>query len=314
MPIFSAFQSQADPGMIPGLQTLLSPEGVRSLLRAGLVVATGVPVLLVLSRWTRRLVSNRYSAQEGMVAGKVVLYLGFLIILVTILMEMGFSLAPLLGAAGIMGIALGFAAQTSVSNVISGFFLMAEKPFVVNDLVQVGQTTGRVLSIDMLSVKLRTFDNRFVRIPNENLVKTEFINLTRFPIRRADITVGVAYKENVARVRELLFQVAREHPRVLMEPEPQFYFQDYGASSLDFLFGIWVWSDHFFEVRNEVREEIKRRFDEADIEIPFPHRTLYTGAVTDPFPIRIVEGTGVGHRESREGEAEDRLSGGDQGK
>lgn len=294
MSLFNALQSQSDPGLFSGFQALFSPDGVRGLLRAGLVVATGVPLILILSRWTRRLVSHRYTPQEGMVAGKVVLYLGFLIILVTVLMEMGFSLAPLLGAAGIMGIALGFAAQTSVSNVISGFFLMAEKPFVVNDLVQVGQTTGRILSIDMLSVKLRTFDNRFVRIPNENLVKTEFINLTRFPIRRADITVGVAYKEDVTRVREILFQVAREHPRVLMEPEPQFYFQDYGASSLDFLFGIWTRSDHFFEVRNEVREEIKRRFDEEGIEIPFPHRTLYTGSVTEPFPIRIVQGAGNG--------------------
>ena len=286
-PLF-ALLVQGDTGLVMDLQSLFTPQGLRNLLRAALVIVTGIPLTIILSRWIRRLVEGRYSAQQGMVAGKVVLYLGFLVILVSVLMEMGFSLAPLLGAAGILGIALGFAAQTSVSNIISGFFLMAEQPFVVDDLVQVGETTGRILSIDMLSVKLRTFDNRFVRIPNENLVKTEFINLTRFPIRRADINVGVAYKEDVARVRELLFQVAREHPLVLMEPEPQFHFMDYGASSLDFLFGIWTRTEHFFQVRNEVREEIKRRFDQEGIEIPFPHQTLYTGAVTDPFPIRIV--------------------------
>jgi small-conductance mechanosensitive channel len=166
---------------------------------------------------------------------------------------------------------------------------MGEQPFVVDDLVQVGDLTGRVLSIDMLSVKLRTYDNRFVRIPNENLIKTEFVNLTRFPIRRADITVGVAYKEDVARVKEVLFEVAREHPAALMEPEPQLFFQDYGPSSLDFLFGIWVKTESFFEVRNDLREIIKRRFDEEGIEIPFPHRTLYAGAVTEPFPVRIVD-------------------------
>jgi len=288
MTLFASILAQTDPGFIDEIRGLFTPEGVRDLLRAGLVIITGIPLTVVLSRWTRKLVEARYSAQQGMVAGKAVFYLGFLIILVTVLTELGFSLAPLLGAAGIMGIALGFAAQTSVSNVISGFFLMAEQPFVVNDLVKVGDLTGRVLSIDMLSVKLRTFDNRFVRIPNENLVKTEFINLTRFPIRRADITVGVAYKEDVARVREILFDVAKKNPKVLMEPQPQFYFQDYGASSLDFLFGVWTLTENFFEVRNEVREEIKNRFDEEGIEIPFPHRTLYTGVVTAPFPIRIV--------------------------
>jgi len=293
MELIRALMIQTDPGgaasLLEGIQGLFTPAGVPALLRSGLVIITGIPLTLIISRWTRRLVGARYSRQQGMVAGKVVLYAGVLIILVSVLMELGFSLAPLLGAAGIMGIAIGFAAQTSVSNVISGFFLMAEQPFIVDDLIQVGDLTGRVLTIDMLSVKLRTYDNRFVRIPNENLVKTEFINLTRFPIRRADINVGVAYKEDVARVKEILFQVAREHPGALMEPEPQLFFQDFGASSLDFLFGVWVRTDIFFQVRNELREMIKARFDEAGIEIPFPHRTLYTGAVTDAFPIRIVE-------------------------
>jgi small-conductance mechanosensitive channel len=275
-------------GLLEPLRNLFTPAGLPSLLRSGLVIITGIPLILIISRWTRRLVRTRYSSQQGMVAGKAVLYTGTLILLVSVLMELGFSLAPLLGAAGILGIAIGFAAQTSVSNVISGFFLMGEQPFVVDDLVQVGDLTGRVLSIDMLSVKLRTYDNRFVRIPNENLIKTEFVNLTRFPIRRVDITVGVAYKEDVGRVKEVLFQVAREHPGALMEPEPQLFFQDYGASSLDFLFGVWVQTELFFEVRNDLREIIKKRFDEEGIEIPFPHRTLYTGAVTEAFPVRVV--------------------------
>ncbi len=286
--------AQIDPasggGILEQLHGLSSPEGLKALFRSGLVVVTGIPLILILSRWTRVWVGSRYSPQQGMVAGKVVFYAGLILITVSLLMELGFSLAPLLGAAGILGLALGFAAQTSVSNVISGFFLMAEQPFVVDDLIQVGEISGRVLSIDMLSVKLRTFDNRFVRIPNENLIKTQFVNLTRFPIRRVDLTLGVAYKEDVERVREILFDVAREHPEALMEPEPQLFFQDYGASSLDFLFGVWARSDHFFKVRNELRERIKERFDQEGIEIPFPHRTLYTGAVTDPFPIRIVEG------------------------
>lgn len=297
MPFLASVLAQVDSAVTPDgvlsqLQNLFTSQGATNLIRGGLVLATGIPLTLILSRWTRVWATKRYSAQQGMVAGKVVFYAGMLIILVSVLMELGFSLTPLLGAAGILGIALGFAAQTSISNVISGFFLMAEQPFVVEDLIQVGDITGRVLSIDMLSVKLRTFDNRFVRIPNENLVKAEFINLTRFPIRRADITVGVAYKEEVSKVREILFQVARDHPGALMEPEPQFHFLDYGQSSLDFLFGVWVSTDRFFEVRNELREEIKRRFDEEGVEIPFPHRTLYTGAVTEPFPIRIMGGDG----------------------
>lgn len=294
MELLAILLQQTEPGGVSGIlaqvRGLFTPAGVPALLRSALLIVAGVPLTMILSRWTRRLVGARYSPQQGMVAGKVFLYAGVLVVLVSVLVELGFSLAPLLGAAGILGIAIGFAAQTSISNVISGFFLMAEQPFVLNDLIQVGDLTGRVLSIDMLSVKLRTYDNRFVRIPNENLIKTEFLNLTRFPIRRADILVGVAYKEDIRRVKEILFDVAREHPGALMEPEPQLFFQDYGASSLDFLFGVWVRTEVFFDVRNELREMIKERFDAAGIEIPFPHTTIYAGAVTDPFPIRIVGG------------------------
>lgn len=274
-------------GLFEPLQGLFLSEGARGLLRAGLVVLTGLPLTFVLSRWARRWVGRRYSVQHGMVTGQVVFYAGILIVLVSVLQELGFSLTPLLGAAGILGIAIGFAAQTSVSNIISGFFLMAEQPFVIDDVVQVGDVTGRILSIDMLSVKLRTFDNRFVRIPNENLVKTQFVNVTRFAIRRVDVNVGVAYKEDVSRVREILFQVAKDHPGALMEPEPHFQFLEYGTSSMDFLFGVWTRTDNFFRVRTELRAEIKRRFDEEGIEIPFPHRTVYAGAVTEPFPVRI---------------------------
>jgi small-conductance mechanosensitive channel len=92
----------------------------------------------------------------------------------------------------------------------------------------------------------------------------------------------------VEKVKEILFEVAHDHPGALMEPEPQLFFQDYGPSSLDFLFGVWVRTESYFEVRNDLREMIKRRFDEEGIEIPFPHTSLYTGSATEPFPVRIV--------------------------
>jgi small-conductance mechanosensitive channel len=259
-----------------------------SLIRAAILLFVGLPAALLLSNWVRRWVAQQSNAQRGLVIGKLIWYVGLLTILMTTLSELGFSLAPLLGAAGILGIALGFASQTSVSNVISGFFLMAEQPFVVDDVIQIGPTTGRVLSIDMISVKLRTFDNRFVRIPNETIVKSEVTTITRFPIRRVDVELGVAYKEDVARVREVLLDVARLNPRCLMEPEPVIVFRGYGESSLDFLFGVWAAREHWLELKNSIHEGIKARFDAEGIEIPFPHRTLYVGSATDPFPVRVV--------------------------
>jgi len=152
----------------------------------------------------------------------------------------------------------------------------------------VGETLGEVLSIDLLSVKLRTFDNLYVRVPNEMLIRSEIVNLTRFPIRRFELKVGVAYKESLKQVREVLLEVADAYPLCLTEPKPNVLFLGFGDSSLDLQFNVWSTRENFLELRNNIPERVKEAFDAADIEIPFPHRTLYTGSVTEPFPVRMV--------------------------
>ena len=286
----AADTTAVDPVSLSALQRMLTTEGLVALLRVALIVLVGFPVLMALSRWLRRRMVEAGSQQRAMVASKLVFYVGCAVLLVWILDELGFGIAPLLGVGGILALALGFASQTSVSNIISGFFLMAEQPFMVEDIIQVGGTVGRVQSIDMLSVKLRTFDNKFVRIPNESIIKTEVTNVTRYPIRRVDVAVGVAYKEDVEHVRRVLLEVADENPLALMEPAPMVLFDGYGESSLNFAFRVWATRENWLELKNTIHEDVKDRFDEEGIEIPFPHRTLYTGAVTEPFPVRIADG------------------------
>ncbi len=278
-------------GASPSVIESVSSVGLAVALRTLVVVIVGIPVLTLAARWTRRWFGKQVSLQAGLIAGKAVLYLGFGILAVSVLRELGFSLAPLLGAAGVLGIALGFASQTSVSNVISGLFLIAEQPFVADDVIEVGGVRGRVLSIDAISVKLRTFDNRMVRIPNETLVKSQVINITRFPIRRVDVNVGVAYKEDAERVRRILLDIADRNPMSLMEPNPVVIFDGFGESSINFLFGVWATQENFLALKNSIQEEIKARFDAEGIEIPFPHRTLYVGSETGAFPVQVVDPT-----------------------
>ncbi len=258
------------------------------IVRLLLLLAIGFPLIRGLERLAIRAGGRKLSPQGAMLAGKAVRYGLGAVLLAMLLSELGFTLTAILGAAGIAGVAIGFASQTSLSNIISGIFLIAEKPFQAGDALQIGDTLGIVHSIDLLSVKLRTFDNRFVRIPNEHLVKTPFTNITRFPIRRFDIDVGVAYKEDIDHVIRVLADIADKNPYALDEPAPLILFKGFGDSALDFLLGVWFEKSDMLNLRNSITKEIKRRFDEEGIEIPFPHRSLYTGSVTDPFPIRIV--------------------------
>ena len=266
---------ETSPAASTGIFPEFSWDAIGTLVRVSTFLLLGFPALMVVSRWARTYVGRNYSLQQGLIAGKLVFYPGAALLLVSVLTELGYSLAPLLGAAGIVGIAVGFASQTSVSNVISGFFLIAERPFAVDDVIQVGNTIGRVLSIDTLSVKLRTPDNRFIRIPNETIIKSEVTTITRFPIRRLEVPIGVGYEEEIGKVRQVLLDVVERNPKALMEPAPAVNFEGYGESSLDLKLLIWVTQENFLALKNTILEEIKVRFDDEGIEIPFPHRTLH---------------------------------------
>ncbi len=267
----------------------LTEENLGRVLRLAFLVLVVLPLLYVGARVATRFARKRFSPHSSFLIGKGVFYLGGVVIVLMALSDLGFQLTAVLGAAGIAGVAIGFASQTSLSNIISGVFLVWEKPFQVGDAIKVGEHVGAVYSIDLMSVKLRTFDNRFVRIPNEQIVKGQMINITRFPIRRLDIQLGVAYKEDVGKVMRVLREIADNNPHCLDEPQPVIIFQDFGESSLQFLFGIWFARADLLLLRNSIMREIKERFDAEGIEIPFPHRTLYTGAATAPFPVRIVD-------------------------
>ncbi len=267
----------------------LSDERAWSLLCALLLVVFGFVVARIASVLAGRVLGTRLTGSQLLLVRRIAFYLLLAIFITSALRELGFSLATLLGAAGIFSVALGFASQTSASNFVSGLFLMVEKPFGIGDIIKVGNTTGEVLSIDLLSVKLRTFDNLYVRIPNESILKGESTTLTRFPVRRADLLVGIAYKEDINRVRDILMQVADLNPLCLEEPRPLFIFQGFGDSSLNLQFSVWAKRENFLDLKNSIQVEIKQAFDEAGIEIPFPHRSLYTGSVTEPFPVVVVE-------------------------
>ncbi len=267
----------------------LNVERVAAAIRAASYIVAGFVLARLASAVSSRVGSARLTEHQTLILRRGAYYVVLALFLMSALRELGFSLNVLLGAAGIASVALGFASQTSASNVISGLFLLAERPFVVGDVITIGTTTGEVLSVDLLSVKLRTFDNLYVRIPNESVIKSEVKTLTRFPIRRYDLQIGIAYKEDIARAREVLFDVADSNPLCLEEPKPLFIFQGFGESSLNIQFSVWATRDNFLELRNTIHEEIKRAFDAAGIEIPFPHRSLYAGSASEPFPVRVVE-------------------------
>ena len=274
--------------MLTYIDQFIRSEQVINIFRAILIAIAGFVIARIISRFLARAMKGKLDVHRQMLLQRGSYYIIVAIFLTTALVQLGFDLGILVGTAGILTVALAFASQTSMSNLISGLFLIAENPFQVGDLLQVGTTVGEVLEIDLLSVKLRKFDNTFVRLPNETLIKSEIATLTKYPIRRVDLTLHVAYREDISRVRDILIDLASKNPLSLEEPEPLFIFRGFGESALEIQFSPWALGENFLALKNSIQEEIKLAFDEAGIEIPFPHRTIYTGSMTDPLPVQVV--------------------------
>ncbi|WP_198962746.1 mechanosensitive ion channel family protein [Mangrovitalea sediminis] len=233
-------------------------------------------------------VGGRLSRHQQVMLRRLVFYVVLLLFVIAALREAGFELSVLLGAAGILTVAIGFASQTSASNMISGLFLLAEKPFEIGNFIEVDSTRGEVVSIDLMSVKLRTVDNLYVRIPNETLIKSKVTNLTRFPLRRVDLQIGIAYRESIAQVKQLLLAMAEDDPRCLEEPRPFVLVLGLGASSVDLQFSFWVRTEDVRDMRSDMLQAVKDRLDREGIEIPFPHTSVYAGSASEPFRIQLV--------------------------
>ncbi|WP_075107900.1 mechanosensitive ion channel family protein [Neptuniibacter marinus] len=272
----------------------MMPEFLQSValvswVRAVLFIVVGFIIAKLASRLFRKLSDNKLSTHHQLLGSMLIFYLLFMLFFLSGLKELGFSMSVLLGAAGVLSVAVGFASQTSASNLISGLFLIAEKPFEVGDVLTLNEFTGEVIAIDLLSIKLRTFDNVMIRVPNETLIKTTFVNLSRFPIRRVDLVIGIAYNEDIEVARTVLLEAALHHPRALVNPEPFCIVTMFNASSVDLQLSVWVVRTELKDAKSELLIACKKALDTAGIEIPFPHTSVYVGEHTKPLPIQLVE-------------------------
>lgn len=261
-----------------------------SMTKALLIMIAGWLIANAAERFFKKSAALKITPHSMAMYSRLIFYGLIGLFFVTAIDQLGFDITVLLGAAGIFTVAIGFASQTSASNLISGLFLLGEKPFQVGDVLRVGSDSGEVISIDLLSVKLRTFDNLFVRIPNESLIKSTVINVTKFPIRRIDLTVGVAYKENLESVTQLLLTLADNELRVLEEPQPFCIATNFGTSSMDLQLSVWCRREIFRDLKSDLIKQVKATFDEQGIEIPFPHVSVYAGSQTAPLPIQQTTG------------------------
>ncbi len=273
--------------MWPELEKYINPATIEKFIRIVFILVIGISSIHLITFMLRRSLRKQLSRQRMMLISRTIVYTGYTGLVLIVIKEFNYDLTALFGAAGVVGIVIGVASQTSIGNIISGLFLVGEKSFEIGDVVRIGDKSGTVYSIDLLSIKIKTFDNLLIRIPNQSVISSELTNVTRFPIRRLDFQIGVAYKEDLRKVKTVLENVARNNPLCLEEPEPYILFQTFGDSAINITFGVWFEKTNYTAVKNSVFIEIKEAFDREGIEIPFPHVSIYAGEASKPIDINL---------------------------
>ena len=204
-------------------------------------------------------------------------YLGVAIALLAAISVLGISLTGLAVVAGALSVGIGFGLQNIVNNFVSGIILLIERPVKIGDTVRVNDLEGIVKRIKVRSTEIETYQRASVIVPNAELLQSILLNLTHLDrTYRVEIPIGVAYASDIDQVEALILQAAKNHPRVLKEPEPTVLLQNFGDNAVEFELRIYLGElDDRIAVPSDIRKRLFKEFRKAGIEIPFPQRTVW---------------------------------------
>ena len=207
--------------------------------------------------------------------------------LASVMAQFGFDIVSLVAGLGIAGLAVGFAAQSTLANFIAGITILLEQSFQVGDWVNINDNEGRVVVIALRTTHVLTRDNITVIIPNSNVASSEVTNLTSKNFIRFDVRVRIAFEDDIDNARKEILQVLTDNDVVLNRPETSATVDEIGEYGVFFIVRFWVKPAavaRMPKIKEGLREDIKRAFDAANISTPYPHMRLLMPKDVD-YPI-----------------------------
>lgn len=186
------------------------------------------------------------------------------------LAAIGVNTASLLTSLGIAGLTIGFAARDALSNLISGLLIYWDRPFVIGDLLEVGNHYGRVEKITLRSTRVITTDGRMLAVPNTEIINTTVASYTNFPHLRIDVPVTVGVNEGIGQVRETLLGLVRDNPAYMHDPEPKVVVTALNDYNVQVELRAWAHDERrHVELRTGLREAVFNALNRAGIDMPF---------------------------------------------
>ena len=248
------------------------------------VISAFVVVLLVITFYliTARIFEatlRKTTMQDSLIKITVrSLYRGLVVIvgLILVLGQLGINVTAAIAGVGVLGLAVGFAAQQTLANIFSGFGIFVDKLYASGDWVRVADNYGEVVSISLRTTKIRTLDNTFISVPNSLVTSSPVTNYSEEGLLRITARVSIGYKESVDKARKALLQTVSDIKGVKKKPTPMVVVDKLGDSGVELLVRIWVdepgFEQKYFFI---LTEACKQALDKAKISIPFPQRDIH---------------------------------------
>lgn len=245
-----------------------------------LIIGVGVLIARIARTLFKKYYAPTLPEHSAKNLGKLI-YFGIIIISFLVFTQsQGIDLSGIAVGAGIFAIVIGFATQSVVSNLVSGLFLMIEKPAKQGDSIELPDhnIAGTILDIGTFSSQVRKFDGTIIRIPNETVFTSNIRTLTHSQVRRAQGTIGIAYSADIdTAISAIKEEIKSTMPFVLQIPEPEIRVEELGDSSVNLALLVWHPKEDWGAVQPSLLKVAKRALDKAGIEIPFPQRVIWQG-------------------------------------
>ena len=197
------------------------------------------------------------------------------LLFIVVIQKLGVQNSSFVAILGAAGLAVGLALQGSLSNFAGGVLILLFKPFKVGDFIEAKGIKGTVKEISIFSTSINTFGNELAIVPNGPLYNDNIINYSKEENRRANIIAGIGYSSDIKKAKEILLEIARSNEKILQDPAPVVYVAELADSSVNLSLRFWSKNEDYWDRYFFVMEEIKLRFDQNGIEIPFPQRDIY---------------------------------------
>lgn len=197
------------------------------------------------------------------------------LLFIVVIQKLGVQNSSFVAILGAAGLAVGLALQGSLSNFAGGVLILLFKPFKVGDFIEAKGIKGTVKEISIFSTSINTFGNELAIVPNGPLYNDNIINYSKEENRRANIIAGIGYSSDIKKAKEILLEIARSNEKILQDPAPVVYVAELADSSVNLSLRFWSKNEDYWDMYFFVMEEIKLRFDQNGIEIPFPQRDIH---------------------------------------